>query len=79
MGCAGVTASRRSIVTNQRSLTVNVDQGTVAKLDELVVRHRPFLKRHAVHRVALLLGLDALRAEPDRLVHILEAESRSAP
>jgi len=55
----------------QQRLTVNVTENTLERLDQHVSRYRPFLRRHAVHRVALDLGLAALEKQPDLLVELL--------
>lgn len=60
---------------NQQGLTVNVDAATIVRLDEHVSRHRPFLRRHGVHRVALNLGLAVLDRNPELLIKVLEQES----
>jgi hypothetical protein len=36
----------------------------MCQLDELVARNRPFATRHAIHELALRLGLEALLAHP---------------
>jgi hypothetical protein len=43
-------------------------------VDAVVAQHQPFVRRHAVHLAALRLGLQALRANPERLVEQLEHE-----
>jgi hypothetical protein len=60
----------------QQSLTVNVDAPTIERLDEHVAKHRPFLKRHMVHKVALNLGLSLLREHPEMLVNYLEGRAQ---
>lgn len=55
-----------------RSLTVNVTDRTLERIDRHVSKHRPFLRRHAVHRVALDIGLAALDGQPDLLLQLLE-------
>jgi hypothetical protein len=50
-----------------KKLTANVPEDVVRRIDALVARHRPFATRHAVHVVALRLGLAELLANPERM------------
>jgi hypothetical protein len=61
-----------------RSLTVNVNSKTLRRIDAQVLTHRPFLRRHTVHRVALELGLAALEKSPNLLVQELESDYETA-
>jgi len=49
-----------------RALSVNISNELLAKLDALVSRY-PFAKRHAVHLIALRIGLDELTRNPERV------------
>jgi len=41
-------------------MTVNVTERDLALMDALVLRHAPFACRHAIHVVALRVGLEQL-------------------
>ena len=62
----------------RRSLTVNVTDITLERIDRHVSRYRPFLRRHAVHRVALDLGLAALESQPELLLQLLDSQEGAA-
>lgn len=49
------------------SLSVNITPADLDRLDTIVAQFQPFVHRHAVHRVALRLGLELLAADPNRL------------
>lgn len=55
-------------------LTVNLTAADLDAVDAVVAQHQPFVRRHAVHLVALRLGLSELLANPERLIEQLHQE-----
>jgi hypothetical protein len=55
-------------------LSVNLTAADLGAVDAIVAQHRPFVRRHAVHLAALRLGLQELRANPERLIEQLQHE-----
>jgi len=62
--------------SNFTSLSVNAPTVLVARVDRHVQRHRPFLRRHAVHLAAIVLGLELLKEHPEKLAEALEEAER---
>ena len=54
-----------------KPLTVKLTAADVSQLDSIVREHEPYVRRHAVHLVAVRLGLAELRAHPEKLVALL--------
>jgi hypothetical protein len=59
-----------------RKLSVNVSDELITQIDSIVKRHGPFAKRHAIHLLALRIGLIELLTNPER---VNEALVISAP
>lgn len=53
-------------------LSVTLTDHDVENIDDIVLQHRPFVRRHAVHLAALRIGLSVLQAEPTRLIEQLD-------
>lgn len=58
------------------SLSVNAPTPLVERVDRHVVRNRPFVRRHAVHLAAIVLGLELLDQHPEKLAEALEEAER---
>lgn len=63
---------------NKRKLTLTSTPKIRTHLDQLTAANAPFVSRHRVLRVAVILGLGAMLKNPDLLRQALLNEQREA-